>query len=120
MDFLKIMKLTTTDEALTYSDICVMAVIATYAQYQADKTVELSAPDIHGEFPRLSIRTIKDAVKRLSEHKYIEVIKSKGMKNKYRVLIPIEVSTKKSVSAFTQKKNHDPDVEKYKVLINKF
>lgn len=116
MDFFKILKLTTNDETLTYSDICVMAVIATYAQYQDDKTVELSANDVHAEFPRLSVRTISRAIERLTANKYIEIIKAKGAKNKYRVLIPIDYSkpiTRKSTK-------NETDIEKYNVVINKF
>ena len=59
MDFLKILKSMTEADDIGYSDICVMAVITTYAQYNDDHIVEMSIPDIQAEFKRLSIKTIK-------------------------------------------------------------
>lgn len=90
MDFLKILKALTAAMDLELSDICVMAVLCTYAQFEDDKTVELSVNDIHTEFERLHKRTIQRSLARLSELHYIQTIKQKApKKNKYRVLIDI-------------------------------
>lgn len=120
MDFLKILKQMTEADNLEYSDICVMAVITTYAQYDVNSTAELSIADIHGEFKRISLSTIKRALQRLIEHKYIEVIRENGQKNKYKVLIPIGQADKPIKYRRTAAASADPDVEKYKVLINRF
>ena len=103
MDFLKILKELTKDKQLTRSDICVMAVIVTYAQYADGQAVELSANDIHEEFETIPIRTIKRCVKHLSELHYIEIIRQpKPQKNIYKVLIPIPTAQPKQIY---QKKN---------------
>jgi hypothetical protein len=103
MDFLKILKELTKDKQLTRSDICVMAVIVTYAQYADGQAVELSANDIHEEFETIPIRTIKRCVKHLSELHYIEIIRQpKPQKNIYKVLIPIPAVQPKQIY---QKKN---------------
>ena len=103
MDFLKILKELTKDKQLTRSDICVMAVIVTYAQYADEQAVELSANDIHEEFETIPIRTIKRCVKHLSELHYIEIIRQpKPQKNIYKVLIPIPAVQAKQIY---QKKN---------------
>lgn len=120
MDFLKILKQMTEADNLEYSDICVMAVITTYAQYDTNSTAELSVADIHDEFKRISRSTIKRALQRLIEHKYIEVIRENGQKNKYKVLIPIGQADKPIKYRRTVAASADPDVEKYKVLINRF
>lgn len=90
MEFLKILIELTKDKRLTRTDICVMAVIVTYAQYGDDQTVELSANDIHERFETIPTRTIQRCIKHLSELNYIEVIhQQKPQKNRYKVLIPI-------------------------------
>lgn len=120
MDFLKILKSMTEADDIGYSDICVMAVITTYAQYNDDHIVEMSIPDIQAEFKRLSIKTIKRSIKRLTDNNYIQVIQTKGQKNKYKVLIPIGQADKPIKYRRTAAASADPDVEKYKVLINRF
>ena len=96
MDFLKILKQLTEADNLEFTDICVMAVLVTYGQYAEDQTVEMSVNDIHEEFKRISIRTIKTCIQRLAANGYIEVIKQPApKKNRYKVLIPIpEVKAK--------------------------
>ena len=90
MDFLKIIKELTKASSLRLSDICVMAVLVTYAQYEDNKTIELSAGQIKKEFERLDIRTIKKSLQHLAELHYIEIIKQAAPKpNKYKVLIDI-------------------------------
>lgn len=90
MDFLKIIKELTKASSLRLSDICVMAVLVTYAQYEDNKTIELSASQIKKEFERLDIRTIKKSLQHLAELHYIEIIKQAAPKpNKYKVLIDI-------------------------------
>lgn len=120
MDFLKILKSMTEADDIGYSDICVMAVLVTYAQYNDDHIVEMSIPDIQAEFKRLSIKTIKRSIKRLTDNNYIQVIQTKGQKNKYKVLIPIGQADKPIKYKRTIAVSSDPDVEKYKVLINRF
>lgn len=90
MDFLKILIELTKDKQLTRTDICIMAVIVTFAQYDADQTIELSASDIHEQFETIPIRTIQRCIKHLELLQYIEIIRQpKPQKNKYKVLIPI-------------------------------
>lgn len=89
MDFLKILKALTAAMDLELSDICVMAVLCTYAQFEDNQTIEMSRAEIKAEFPRLSQSTIKRSISRLEENHYIAVIRSGTQKNKYRVLIDI-------------------------------
>lgn len=91
MDFYKILKELTNKTNLELSDICVMAVFTTWAQYEDEQTTpEMSYNDIKTEFPRLSISTIKRSIARLVTNGYIEIIRQqKPKKNRYKVLIPI-------------------------------
>lgn len=90
MDFYKILKSLTKDNRLTFGDILVMSVIVTHAQYETDKTIEISFSEIHAEFERLSDKTIRRSLQRLSELEYIETIKQTAPKpNKYKVLIDV-------------------------------
>lgn len=90
MDFYKILKSLTKDNRLTFGDILVMSVIVTHAQYATDKIIEISFSDIHAEFERLSDKTIRRSLQRLSELEYIETIKQTAPKpNKYKVLIEV-------------------------------
>jgi hypothetical protein len=103
MDFLKILKELTAATSLELSDICVMAVLVTYAQYEPEQTIEISATKIHSEFERLNLRTIKKSLQHLTELHYIETIKQAAPKpNKYKVLIPIPAAQPKQIY---QKKN---------------
>ena len=103
MDFFKLLVSLTNDNNLEYTDIHVMSVLVTYAQYAEDKTVEISANDIHDLFKRIPIRTIRRCLQRLEELHYIEAIKQKPpKKNKYRVLIDIGQAQPKTIY---QKKN---------------
>lgn len=89
MDFLKILKELTAATSLELSDICVMAVLVTYAQYEPEQSIEMSYSEIHAEFTRLSITTIKRAIKRLEDNHYIQIKRSGTQKNRYKVLIDI-------------------------------
>ena len=90
MDFYKILKSLTKDNRLTFGDILVMSVIVTHAQYETDKTIEISFSEIHAEFERLSDKTIRRSLQRLSELEYIKTIKQTAPKpNKYKVLIDV-------------------------------
>ena len=90
MDFFKLLVSLTNDNNLEYTDILVMSVLVTYAQYAEDKTVEISFTEIHDLFKRIPVRTVRRCLQRLEELHYIEAIKQKPpKKNKYRVLIPI-------------------------------
>lgn len=103
MDFLKIIQELTKASDLHLSDICVMAVLVTYAQYEPEQTIEISATKIHSEFERLNLRTIKKSLQHLTELHYIETIKQAAPKpNKYKVLIPIPAAQPKQIY---QKKN---------------
>jgi hypothetical protein len=80
-----------------------MAVLVTYAQYEPEQTIEISATKIHSEFERLNLRTIKKSLQHLTELHYIETIKQAAPKpNKYKVLIPIPAAQPKQIY---QKKN---------------
>ena len=97
MEFYKILKELTKDKSVTRSDICVMAVITTYAQYhkQEGQIAELSYSKIHEDFETIPIRTIQRCVKHLEDLKYIEVIRNGTQKNRYKVLIDIPIQEKK-------------------------
>lgn len=94
-DFLQILKEMRQHKELNYSDVCVMAVIVTDAQYKKVNTVELSIADIQAEFEMLSTMTIRRSLKRLADNKFIEAIQTKGHKNKYRVLIDMRTQQAK-------------------------
>lgn len=119
MDFYKILKELTNQTNLELSDICVMAVFTTWAQFEEEQTTpEMSYTDIQTEFPRLSLSTIKRSVMRLTANGYIEVIKQPPpKKNKYKVLIDIPKTKEKPIY---QKKNsnkimaNDDDIAAYK------
>jgi len=99
MDFLKILKQLTEADNLTFSDICVMAVLVTYAQYGDDQSVEMSYSDIHAEFKRIPIVTIRCCIQRLAANGYIQIIRNGTQKNRYKVLIPIpEIKAKTTYS----------------------
>lgn len=102
MDFLKILKILTQDKNLTRTDICVMAVLTTYAQYEEDQSAELSYSDIHEAFETIPIRTIQRCVKHLQALQYIQIIRNGTQKNRYKVLIPIPKIQAKPIY---QKKN---------------
>ena len=89
MDFYKVFKSFSNDERLNFSDILVLSVLVTHAQFTEDQTVELSFNEINAEFKRLNRLTIIRCLQRLAELEYIESIKEKGKKNKYRVLIDV-------------------------------
>lgn len=94
-EFLQILKEMRRHKELNYSDVCVMAVIVTEAQYKKVNTVELSIADIQAEFEMLSTMTIRRSLQRLINCNFLEVIKTKGQKNKYRVLIDLRVQQSK-------------------------
>ena len=102
MEFLKILIELTKDKRLTRTDICVMAVIVTYAQYGDDQTVELSANDIHEQFETIPTRTIQWCINHLEKLNYIQVYRQPPKKNRYKVLIPIPKIQAKPIY---QKKN---------------
>lgn len=123
-EFLQILKEMRQHKELNYSDVCVMAVIVTIAQHKKVNTVELSIADIQAEFEMLSTMTIRRSLQRLINCHFLEVIKTKGQKNKYRVLIDLRTQQAEDKPTRKQKKQNpsgnDPDVDKYKVLINRF
>lgn len=97
MDFLKILKELTAATSLELSDICVMAVLVTYAQYEPEQSIAMSYSEIQKEFPRLAMRTIIRSVKRLKDNQYIAVTKNGTQKNIYKVLIPIPAAQPKQI-----------------------
>lgn len=94
MEFYKLLVTISNDERLEYTDMHVMAVLVTLAQYPEqcveEKTVEISAAEIHDKFRRLPVVTVKRCLQRLSDLNYIETIKQPApKKNRYRILIDI-------------------------------
>lgn len=90
MEFFKLLAVLLKDKNLTRSDVCVMSVIITYAQYEETKIAELSASDIQEIFETVGLRTVRRCIKHLAELHYIEIIKQTApKKNQYRVLIDI-------------------------------
>lgn len=120
MDFYKILKALTADNNLTFSDILVMSVLVTHAQYEQDKTVQLSAKEIHEEFERLSIVSIKRSIKRLSDLHYIKTIPQHPHPSKHTILIDIGQPQAKPWRTKKPKPNNDMDISKYAAVINKF
>lgn len=122
MDFFKLLVSLTNDNNLEYTDILVMSVLVTYAQYAEDKTVEISFNEIHDLFKRIPVRTVRRCLQRLEELHYIEIIKQKPpKKNKYHVLIDIGQTQIKSNKYTRYKKDiSGTDIEEYKSVINKF
>lgn len=125
MDFLKIIQELTKASNLHLSDICVMAVLVTYAQYEPEQTIEISATKIHSEFERLNLRTIKKSLQHLTELHYIETIKQAAPKpNKYKVLIDIPKAQSKP-QPIHQKKNpykqseQGTTIEEYERIVRK-
>lgn len=119
MDFLKLLKVLTQDSRLRLSDICVMSVIVTYAQYQPNEPLQLSVTDILAEFPRLSRRAVSYSLQQLEQLNYIEVLRTPGQKNRYNVLIDLPEPTSRP-RRNRNEQQHSSDIDKYKVVINKF
>ena len=118
MDFLKILKELTAAQNLEFSDICVMAVLVTYGQYNKDQTVDMSVSEIHAEFPRISQKTIRRSLQRLADNHYISIIRAQApARNKYKVLIPIPQPEATSTRR-QHKKQTNLDIDKYKIGIN--
>lgn len=104
MEFFKLLAILLKDKNLTRSDVCVMSVIVTYAQYEENQITEMSANDIHEIFETICIKTIRRCIKHLAELNYIEIIKQAApKKNQYRVLIDIPKG--QAQSQIRQKKN---------------
>lgn len=122
MDFLKILKTLTAANDLELSDICVMAVLVTYAQYSDDQCIELSYTNIHEEFKRLSMPTIKRSVKRLAANGYISITKNASKKNRYKVLIDIPKGQPKQIHRTNKIQSEGDYIEKVKIaaLANPF
>ena len=125
MDFYKILKELTKDQNLEYTDIHVMAVLITFAQYEDNQSVEMSYKDIHDEFERIPIPTIRDCIRRLINLHYIEKQQGETQKNKYKVLIPIpkiqaqpsEIYQKKN--PYKQSHEQGTTIEEYKRVATK-
>ncbi len=110
---------------LTPSERDVLDVLVTYAQDNAEQiTRGLSYADINAEQPRISLRTVKNAIAKIEKLGYIEVIrKGAPLKNQYRVLLDIpkqEQQEQKQDKQIYQKKNSNKlacseyDIEKLK------
>lgn len=99
------------DTELTRSDIAAFAVIADRAD---GESCTMAASEL-AELTGCCVRTIKTATKRLSERGYISIERAAGSASTYRQLVlPPKRRNKKAAQA------DDPDIEKYKCLINKF
>lgn len=123
MDFLKILKELTKTSNLRLSDICVMAVLVTYAQYEPEQTIEISATKIHAEFERLNLKTIKKSLQHLTELHYIETIKQEAPKpNKYKVLIDVPKAQAQTMhqkkNPYKQSNEQGTMIEEYKRIVN--
>ena len=121
MDFYKLLVTLTNDNNLEYTDIHVMAVLVTLAQYPEqcveEKTVEISAADIHAAFKRLPVVTVKRCLQRLSDLHYIKTIKQPApKKNRYRILIDIGQAQTKypKKNQYKQSSEQGTTIEDYK------
>jgi len=120
MDFYKILQEMTEDADVELSDICVMSVLVSYAQYNDEHIVTFSAREIQEKFKRLSLRTVQRSLQRLIKNGWIR-IEARGQKNTYKVLLYIPpIEDKPIMQKKIQPSASDPDVDKYKVLINRF
>lgn len=95
------------DPELELSDIAVMSVIVTDSQYKPNKIAKLSYGDISSRLRnKVAKRTVIDCIKKLERLQYIEVTRQQApLPNIYHV---------KSLTRL------DPEIEKYKELINRF
>ena len=122
MEFYKILQEMTEKSDVELSDICVMSVLVSYAQYTDEHIVTFSAREIQEKFKRLSLRTVQRSLQRLIKNGWIR-IEARGQKNTYKVLLyipPIEDKPIMQKKIQPSTSAPDPDVEKYKVLINRF
>ena len=120
------------DNRLAWSDRIVISYLCTYAQHEEEQiTLPMSYNDICKELNNeLKRNAVILSIKKLQELNLIEAIKQPHGKNRYKVLIKIPKSDKgqqeqRADKPIIQKKNNsakdpDLDIEKYKVLINKF
>lgn len=108
----KVPEVILTDKGLTLADAAVFAHVAQVCQ---QGSAELSTESI-AEETGYSSRTVTAAVKRLSERHYIAVQLRPGRASVYKQLLlpPARSSSKRPL----QKPN--PDIEKYKIVINDF
>ena len=102
------------DTELTRSDIAVFAVIADRADGESCTMAAAELAALAG----CCVRTVKTAVKRLSDRGYISIERAEGSANTYRQL----VLPPKRRAGRSKKTNEgpDPEIEKYKCLINNF
>ena len=104
------------DENLTPLMVCVLAVIIDRTD---GKAVEISSAAIAEEVC-CSIRTVKTAIKKLSEANYIKVQHTQGGASVYSSTILDPKRRKPSKSSKEQAEPDVSSVEKYKEFINKF
>lgn len=116
MDFYKILQEMTEKAEIELSDICVMSVLVSYAQYDNEQIVTFSAREIQEKFKRLSLRTVQRSLKRLIDNKWIR-IESRGQKNTYKVLMYIP-EPKNEQKSKPKRKRPASDLDD--VMINKF
>ncbi|MBO4534124.1 MAG: hypothetical protein J5726_10595 [Treponema sp.] len=100
-----------------------MAVLVTYAQYEPEQTIEISATKIHAEFERLNLKTIKKSLQHLTELHYIETIKQEAPKpNKYKVLIDVPKAQAQTMhqkkNPYKQSNEQGTMIEEYKRIVN--
>ena len=110
----KVPEVILTDKGLTLADAAVFAHVAQVCQ---QGTAELSTESIAAE-TGYSSRTVTAAVKRLSERHYIAVQLRPGKASVYKQLLlpPARSSSRRP----QQQQQPNPDIEKYKVVINDF
>ena len=124
--FLQILKVLTKDNKLTRTDICVMAVLATYAYFpnycKGDNIIEMSITEIHNAFETIPTRTIQRSIKHLAELGYIEPIRTKGKKSRYEILIDLPKGQPKQIHKTNKIQSEGDYIEEVKraALANPF
>lgn len=101
------------DRELTACDVGVLALICDRAD---NSTCKISAAKIAEEL-EISTRTVKRAIAKLEEKKYIEVIRHSGGASEFRQLI---LESKKRTKRASEQAEEDHSLDKYKQFINCF
>lgn len=111
----KVPEVILTDKGLTLADAAVFAHVAQVCQ---QGTAELSTESIAAE-TGYSSRTVTAAVKRLSERHYLAVELRPGKASLYKQLL-LPPARSSGSSSHRRQQQPNPDIEKYKVVINDF
>ncbi len=126
LKFVKLLTQTIQDQRLSRTELCVMSALVSKAYYddkQKHIIATISATDLQAYIKTACLRTIRRSIQHLSEYGYIEVIRTNGQTNQYKILVDTGAKEDKPTQNQYKKKQNpsvDPDIEKYNVCINNF